>query len=692
MATKNTVKNWFLTGLKPTQTQFHAFFDSIFWKGEKIPVADIEGISEILDAKAEAAVLDAHLIDTGAHAELFLGKEDKRNKGIAGGYAPLDEFGRLSLAYLKYVNDLVTGGYDAVLTAEQGKLLQEQINGINTLLSSDDINLDTVQEIVDAIKTVETSLETILVNDLTTGGVTKALTAEMGKLLGDFISDLSIVVSDKQDVLVPGVNLKTINGQSLLGAGDVIIVNKVDDGIKNKLLKYNNIDGTRAGNSRITDDGENLGIDVEKPTGDLSFGNSKDRTFKVEDTDANTNGRSLTIQAGGSAEGVISWDKKLLLTDLSVSGINRNTGDVYMCTKTAVYKQTNGEGEFILQFSAPFITITSIAINKNTNDVYIAGSNTNNGVYKQTGGLGDFVNIAPMSIAWFGVAVNETTGDVYATIANAGGKLYKQAGGIGALQSVGISINAKTIVVDNTTNNVYIMSYGNILYKQTGGTGALESLGTVFSTPVADGTDSYLLINQFTHDVFLTSYGKPIHKQVGGVGSFIEIPNSVKYWSSIAVNELTGDLYATEYYGLYKQAGGNGDFISQNAPSVGFWKCIAVNSASNSVYAAIGSASGVSRGIYKRITTGVSNLNGGALELKAGIAKGTGESRIHFITSQKTTPGSANQVEVIRGEIDELGNFKFILPTYNDNSEALAGGLGLDCIYKDSTGNLKTVY
>jgi hypothetical protein len=43
--------------------------------------------------------------------------------------------------------------------------------------------LDTIQEIVDAIETVQASLSTILVNNLTSGGTTKALTAEMGKLL-----------------------------------------------------------------------------------------------------------------------------------------------------------------------------------------------------------------------------------------------------------------------------------------------------------------------------------------------------------------------------------------------------------------------------------------------------------------------------------------------------------------------------
>ncbi len=61
--------------------------------------------------------------------------------------------------------------------------IQNQIDGINTLLASDNINLDTIQEIVDAIENVESYLATILVNDLTTGGVTKALTAEMGKVL-----------------------------------------------------------------------------------------------------------------------------------------------------------------------------------------------------------------------------------------------------------------------------------------------------------------------------------------------------------------------------------------------------------------------------------------------------------------------------------------------------------------------------
>lgn len=93
---------------------------------------------------------------------------------------------------LAAINDLVTGGIYDFLSAEQGKVLKTQIDNINTLLASDNVNLDNVQELVDAIETVQLSLSTILVNDLTTGGTTKALTAEMGKTLKGLIDGLVV--------------------------------------------------------------------------------------------------------------------------------------------------------------------------------------------------------------------------------------------------------------------------------------------------------------------------------------------------------------------------------------------------------------------------------------------------------------------------------------------------------------------
>lgn len=197
MADKNTIKNWFRTGLRPSQAQFWATWDSFWHKDEKIPIDAINDIQNILAEKADAEALVNHLTNETAHADLFDGKEDKDKKGIADGYAPLNNFTKLAIEYLNVVNDLVTGGVDSLLSAEQGKLLQNQIDNINVLLTSDNVNLDNVQEIVDAIETVQMSLSTILVNDLTTGGTMKALSAEMGKSLKGLIDNLA---NNKEDV------------------------------------------------------------------------------------------------------------------------------------------------------------------------------------------------------------------------------------------------------------------------------------------------------------------------------------------------------------------------------------------------------------------------------------------------------------------------------------------------------------
>ena len=64
----NTIKQWFRTGLKPTQQQFWDWLDSFRHKDDKIPAADVEGIDELLLAKADKSVLDNHLSSTNANA------------------------------------------------------------------------------------------------------------------------------------------------------------------------------------------------------------------------------------------------------------------------------------------------------------------------------------------------------------------------------------------------------------------------------------------------------------------------------------------------------------------------------------------------------------------------------------------------------------------------------------------------
>ena len=46
--TLKTIKSWFRTGLKPTQSQFSDTWDSFRHKDEKVPVEDIDGIDKLL--------------------------------------------------------------------------------------------------------------------------------------------------------------------------------------------------------------------------------------------------------------------------------------------------------------------------------------------------------------------------------------------------------------------------------------------------------------------------------------------------------------------------------------------------------------------------------------------------------------------------------------------------------------------
>ncbi|MFH7005118.1 hypothetical protein [Flavobacterium bizetiae] len=68
LQTLNTIKQWFKTGLKPTQTQFWDTWDSFRHKYDKVPVKDVEGIDELLLSKADKVILDNHLADKIAHA------------------------------------------------------------------------------------------------------------------------------------------------------------------------------------------------------------------------------------------------------------------------------------------------------------------------------------------------------------------------------------------------------------------------------------------------------------------------------------------------------------------------------------------------------------------------------------------------------------------------------------------------
>lgn len=100
------------------------------------------------------------------------------------------------------INDLTTGGVDKALSAEQGKELKRQIDTkAKELKTSIDAKVETVEgkglstnDFTDTIKNKVDKIEdeankTTIVNDLTTGGVDKALSAEQGKVLFQNVDD-----------------------------------------------------------------------------------------------------------------------------------------------------------------------------------------------------------------------------------------------------------------------------------------------------------------------------------------------------------------------------------------------------------------------------------------------------------------------------------------------------------------------
>ncbi|WP_417289600.1 hypothetical protein [Corallibacter sp.] len=53
----STIKNWFKTGLKPTQAQFWATFESFRHKSEDVPISQVNGLQNQLDGKADRDAL-----------------------------------------------------------------------------------------------------------------------------------------------------------------------------------------------------------------------------------------------------------------------------------------------------------------------------------------------------------------------------------------------------------------------------------------------------------------------------------------------------------------------------------------------------------------------------------------------------------------------------------------------------------
>ncbi len=221
---KNTLKSWFKRGLKPLASQFEAWMDSYYHKGEKIPVDSVDGLSEVLIDKVDQAAA-AQMVKE-AVANIQLPEATLEKKGIvqltntpssstteAACPALVEQVAeakanalRGELATNAFATDVATTKAEEAATALRGgvpaegdtlKKLHDFILFLQSLVSSDDVNLDTVKEIVafiknnkDVIDTIATSKVAIadIVDSLTSAEANKPLSANQGRVLAELIA------------------------------------------------------------------------------------------------------------------------------------------------------------------------------------------------------------------------------------------------------------------------------------------------------------------------------------------------------------------------------------------------------------------------------------------------------------------------------------------------------------------------
>ncbi|WP_312394746.1 hypothetical protein [Chryseobacterium sp.] len=157
MSAKLQAYSYFETGDIPTEAQFQFVFNNIWWKDEKMSVTDINGLNQALQGMVTSSQFNSHITDTLAHSGT-LALLDASNLTAVHVNAWKD---KLNINYVATIDGGDTLGN--VFTKEQIQAIVEGLKSqddealllleqLREMLTSDDVNLDELQEIVDYIK------------------------------------------------------------------------------------------------------------------------------------------------------------------------------------------------------------------------------------------------------------------------------------------------------------------------------------------------------------------------------------------------------------------------------------------------------------------------------------------------------------------------------------------------------------
>jgi len=195
MTAIETLKQWFSNLKKPTQEQFWAWLDSFWHKSEKIPMASVEGLDKLVEGTASAEQLSNHLNDSNAHRALFDKKVDKvEGKELSSNDFTNEYKEKLDTLQPTDTSKLLPkGGYEGTGKELKDAIdsLQTKMGQVETTLSVDDTDFDTLQEIATQVKSNK-NLQTLL---------TKKVDKEDGKGLST--NDFTTTLKEKLEGISP---------------------------------------------------------------------------------------------------------------------------------------------------------------------------------------------------------------------------------------------------------------------------------------------------------------------------------------------------------------------------------------------------------------------------------------------------------------------------------------------------------
>ena len=291
-----------------------------------------------------------------------------------------------ALVHNDVVDNLTTSTTDVPLSANQGKLLNDAITAINTLLSSDETDLDTLQEIVDFIQVNKTTLDSLSISSIS--GLSTALAGKVDAVTGKGLSsnDFTDLLLTKLNGIADGaeVNVQADFDQTNTAA-DSFILNKptdLTDLSTHNVTELNDVNSAGSGyiitnaertklgaidvdptNLTITDGTDTITVspssrtievagtsnEVEvSPTGAQNL--TANRTFTVGLPDDVTIGNNLTVT-----------DDLLSKTIISKYISTTKTYTVTVATKASTHRYYNSgspNGYVIDGVPAPYITLT----------------------------------------------------------------------------------------------------------------------------------------------------------------------------------------------------------------------------------------------------------------------------------------------------------------------------------------------